>query len=79
MKGDTGDTLIVVDYGLQATECEEGTTTILNDTTYLAKLQNRIQPHIKIEENPAERKLNSGLQKMIKVGKTMAKTSTGKE
>ena len=76
MKGDKGDKSIVMDYGLEATECEEGTTSILNETTYLAKLQDRIQPHIKIEENPApahERKLNSALRKMIKVGKTMAK------
>ena len=75
VKGDKGDKSIVMDYGLEATECEEGTTSILNETTYLAKLQDRIQPHIKIEENPApahERKLNSALRKMIKVGKAMA-------
>jgi hypothetical protein len=59
VKGDKGDKSIVMDYGLEATECEEGTTSILNETIYLAKLLDRIQPHIKIEEADQHMKGNS--------------------
>ena len=74
VNGDKGDKSIVMDYGLEALECEEDTTAILNEESYLAKLKDRIQPHIKIEEHPTpqhERKLNAALRKIIKAGKSI--------
>ena len=50
VKWDKGDKSIVMDYGLEALECEEDTTEILNEESYLAKLKDCIQPHIKIDE-----------------------------
>ena len=71
-----------MDYGLEALECEEVTTAILNEESYLAKLKERIQPHIKIDEDPTpqhEKKLNAALRKMVKAGKSMPETPKDKQ
>ena len=63
---------MVMDYGLEARENEEDL--ILNEDSYLAKLQDRIVNHIKIDKNPApahKRKLNGAIRKMIQAGKHM--------
>ena len=70
---DKGDKSIAMDYGKTAIENEEKDTAILDNTTYLSKLQDRITPHEKIDNNPApkhERRLNTALTKMGKVSNT---------
>ena len=50
--------------------------------SYLAKLKDRIQPHIKIDEDPTpqhEKKLNAALRKMVKAGKSMPETPKDKQ
>ena len=62
-----------MDYGKTSIENEEEDTAILDNTTYLSKLQDRITPHEKIDNNPApkhERRLNAALTKMGKVSNT---------
>ena len=54
-------------------ENKEEDTAILDNTTYLSKLQDRITSHEKIDTNPApkhERRLNAVLTKMCKASKT---------
>ena len=70
---DKGGKSIVIDYGEAAIENEEEDTAILDNTTYLSKLQDRITSHEKIDSNPAlkhERSLNTVLTKMCKASKT---------
>ena len=64
---DKGDKSIVLDYAKSAIENEEEDTAILDNATYLSKLQDRITQHEKINNNPApkhERRLNAALTKM---------------
>ena len=66
---DKGDKSIVMDYGKTAIENEEEDTAILDNTTYLSKLQDKITFQEKIDNNPApkhERRLNTVLTKMWK-------------
>ena len=64
---DKDDKSIVTDYGLEALDHKEEEAAVLDEGTYLGKLQERIKAHTKIDANPAikhEKKLNSPLQKM---------------
>ena len=66
----------------EALDNDEETTTVMNEETYLGKLKECIEPHIKIDEDPTpqhERKLNAVLRKMIKTGKSMAPTPNDKD
>ena len=54
----------------------------MNEESCLDKLKDRIEPHIKIDEDPApqhETKLNVALRKMIKTGKSMPPTPNDKD
>ena len=42
-----------MDYGWETLDNEEDTTVILNEDSYLAKLKDRITPHIHMDEAPA--------------------------
>ena len=71
---DKGDKSIVMEYGKTAIENEEEDTAILDNTTYLFKLQDRITLHEKIHNNPApkhEQRLNAALTTMGKVSNTI--------
>ena len=71
---DKGDKSIVMDYGWETLDNEEDTTVILNEDSYLAKLKDRITPHIYIDKDPVpvhERKLNAGIWKIIQASKQM--------
>ena len=79
---DKGDKSIVTDYGLEALDHKEEEAAVLDEGTYLGKLQERIKAHTKIDANPAikhEKKLNSALQKMHQVGKHMTINNRDKD
>ena len=68
---DKGDKSVVMDYGMDATEQKEEDPAILDEVPYLSKLQDRIEPHIKLDHDPTaqhEKKLNAALRKMKQMG-----------
>jgi hypothetical protein len=68
---DKGDKSVVMDYGMDAMEQKEEDLAILDGVTYLSKLQDRIEPHIKLDHDPTaqhEKKLNAALRKMKQMG-----------
>ena len=71
---DKGDKSIVTDYGLEALDHKEDNSTVVDEGTYLSKLQERIITHTKIDFNPVlkhEKQLNLALQKMHQARKHM--------
>ena len=71
---DKGDKSILMDYLTEETEPnkEEDTSVIVENESYLSKLEDIIQEHIKIDEDPAkkhEKALNAAFMKMWKVGR----------
>ena len=71
---DKSDKSIVIDYGWETLDNEVDPTVILNEDSYLAKLKDRITPHIHIDEDPApvhESKLNAAIRKIMQAGKQM--------
>ena len=78
---DKGDKTIVTDYGLEALNCKEDDTAVIQEGTYPAKLQDQIKDHTKIDHNPAvkhEKKLNSALHKMHQAKNHMPEQSKTK-
>ena len=71
---DKGDKSIVMDYAAKEDkyDAEDDATAILENQTYLDKLDDRIQGHIQVDQDPAikhEKTLNAALTKMWKVGR----------